>query len=44
MSDDLTLSRFLTDEGLHTIPTLVDERLLTREAGRYWRSGGTVDV
>jgi hypothetical protein len=23
---------------------LVDYGLLTREAGRYWRSGGTVDV
>jgi hypothetical protein len=23
---------------------LVDEQFLTREAGRYWRSGGTFDV
>ena len=23
---------------------LVDDQFLTREDGRYWRSGGTVDV
>jgi len=35
VSDDLTLSRFLTDEGrLNTI----------REAGHYWRSGGSFDA
>jgi hypothetical protein len=32
-ADDSVLRRYLVDEGL-----------LSREAGEYWRSGGWVDV
>jgi hypothetical protein len=38
-----TLKRFY-DDYASVRRYLVDERLLTREKGLYWRSGGPVDV